>query len=72
MIKNLFVVMLSTSTVYWAIWGPIDVSSGTPAMVGVSTGPVANVILHSQTTPDCYQLIVTPNGTLGTQWTQCP
>lgn len=38
----------------------------------VSTQPATSVILKSRTSPDCYRITVSPNGTLGTQWTVCP
>lgn len=58
--------------VYWAIWGPLEVSTSTPENIGVSSGPVSNVLLRSQTTKDCYTLAVNPNGSLYTKWTTCP
>lgn len=64
-------VLVSTQT-YWAIWGPVETSTATPSVIGISSGVVSNVILKSPNTPDCYQLTVTPNGTIGTKWAQCP
>lgn len=73
---SLIAVALSTTTatpkIYWAIFGEVEVSTMTPPGLGISTGPVSNVILKSPTTPDCYTLTVTPNGTIGTKWTKCP
>jgi len=63
------VVFLSTYTVYWALFGPLDgISTMTPSGLGI---PVSNVVLRSPTTPDCYQLSVTPNGTITTKWVPC-
>lgn len=73
----LLAVLISTDTfvpqAYWAIFGPLEVSTETTGgFIGISTGPVSNVILHSPTTPDCYRIVVTPNGTLKTEWVVCP
>lgn len=59
-------------SVWWAVFGPLEVSTMTSTSVGLSTGAITNVILKSATTPDCYILTVTPNGTIGTKWIQCP
>ena len=64
---------LQGTSAFWLIGGPFDydVEVATPSVV-VSTAPAQNVILKSPTTPDCYQITVTPNGTLGTKWVKCP
>lgn len=81
--KWFLAIVLSTSTVptngpiYWAIFGPIEVSTEVPvgyppAPPLISTGPATFVVLKSSTSADCYKLNVTPNGTLKTEWTKCP
>lgn len=63
----------SDGPVYWAIFGPVDVSTMTPYVPPVvSTGPSTFVVLKSSTSTDCYSLAVTPNGTLKTVWVKCP
>lgn len=72
----LFAVALSTAPAtdvyYWAVFGKLEVSTATASGLGLSTGTVSNVILKSPNSPDCYQLTVSPNGTIGTKWVLCP
>lgn len=63
---------INSTQAFWAVFGPIDVSTQT---VSASTTPVSNVsapiILKSDTTPDCGTLKMYPNGNLYTVWTPC-
>lgn len=51
--------------IWWVVGGPLSESTTT---VPAPQAP----IIQSQDSGDCYQLTVTPNGTLGTTWVGCP
>lgn len=83
----LFAVVLSTAPFcsegqFWAV-GCLDsitqLSTPTVSQVAYSTGPlsniVSNVVLCSSTTapvPDCYKLLISPNGTISSKWVPKP
>ena len=69
-------IYISTTTppgqqVYWAVFGPLDVSTAAPMDVSTPTAPAPQDIQIKADTGDCYKLTVTPNGTLGTEWEAC-
>lgn len=63
---------LEAGKTYWALFGVVETSTMTPTELEVPTGPIAAPILCAQETPDCYQLGVTPNGTITRTWVSKP
>lgn len=56
--------ILSGDKMYWAVFGPIEVSTKTANVQKKSVQVQAD-------NGDCYGLTVTPNGTLGAKWEAC-
>lgn len=74
----LFLTLIASTTtapgqqLYWAIFGPIDVSTMS-AMSPSEVLPAVTAGIHLKASSgDCYLLTVAPNGTLGTKYEACP